>query len=236
MDLIDVRKLFVQLSGRADLMDAVTFEDYGSDNFIREGSKFLDRKMTTSNEEDSIFISVISGDFKAQFQTARVIKEVWFYDTDTRYQLEEVTKGRLKEMFSSILSSDASGIPAKYATVRCATVSGTAPADFLSSANLAYNDINGVIFSPLDRSGTLEIVGKFYSKVLSLNTDENYWSVNYPMLLVWAALYHLEISYRNSEGSKDWLASITHHLSEIEMDHVEQDAYNLTQLGGREND
>jgi hypothetical protein len=235
MELLDIRKLFVKLSGRLDLMDPDTFADNGADVYLVEGSRFLDRKMTTAHDEDSIFKTVKVGDYVAFFTEARVIKEAWFYYNDVRIQLHELTRERVRELYPKILTGTELGTPTVYAPIRGKKRGGATPANFLTELRLSSEDINGVMFPPTDTAGTLEVIGKFYSLNL-VEEGENYWSINHPMLLVWAALYNLEISYRNSEGARDWLAAIMNAIVDIEMDHVEEDSYNLRQMGGRENE
>lgn len=236
MELSEIRKMFITLSGRFDLVkDLTTYADNGADFFLQEGSRFLDRRITTVNDEDSIFVNVEAGGFHASFAEARVIKELWVYVDNTRLKMRELTKERVRELFPLILSQTTFGVPAVYASVRGSARGGESPANFLSHTMLASKDINGVIFAPVEKPVIIEAIGKFYSRSL-IDVGENYWSIHHAMLLVWAALYHLEISYRNSEGAKDWLTAINDSLVQIEMDHVEGDSYNLRQMGGRENE
>ena len=245
MNLAQVRAQFVKLSGRFDLVsDLSLYTDNGADFFIQEASRLLDRKSVEISEDDSAFYSVALGGYYIDFTNIRSIKELWYHNTTDRYQLIECTKNTLKTLFASILDTTNTGIPAYYAPVRgnirtnVANGNGEAslPANFLNGLQLASTDINAVIFSPINPAGTIEIVGKFYSLPLTANASENYWTIHHPMLLVWAACYLLEVSYRNSEGAKDWMGAIGDWLKEIEMDIVEERTNNMNQMGGRENE
>lgn len=66
----------------------------------------------------------------------------------------------------------------------------------------------------------IKIYGKFHSKALSSNTDTNYWSENYPNLLVMAALRNLEGFYRNTQGYNDYDRIVKDRLIEIDSDLV----------------
>lgn len=236
MELSELRSLFLQLSGRYDLVDPDDFtQPAGCDVYLVEGSRFLDRKMTTANDMDSIFCKIKVDSYFLSFAEARVIKEVWFYDTSERIKLVEYPRDKIRLLFGDILTGVTKAAPYTYGTVRGKKVSGASPADFLTEIKLSTTDMNGIVYNPSDRVGTIEVVGKFYSPNL-IDEEENYWSVHHGMLLVWAAMYNLEISYRNTEGSKDWLRAISDAVASIEMDHVEEDSWNLRQLGGREND
>lgn len=241
MSLLDVRKKFIDLSGRFDLVvDTAAYADNGADFFIREGSRMLDRLAPEVNREDSAFSDVSAGDYSIFLDNVRVIKSVYVYDASTgsRGELREVTGKKIREWFPQILSQDSQGIPAVYAPVNTVARIGDTitPAEFLTGLKVTATNINGIVFPPVDRDLVIEVQGKFYSTTLTLDVDENYWTRNHMMLLVWAALYKLEVSYRNSEGAKDWLAAINGDLVQIDMDSVEQDSENLAQLGGREND
>ena len=85
---------------------------------------------------------------------------------------------------------------------------------------------------PTDEEIIVEVQGLWYSNPLSSDTDKNYWSVNHPEALFAAASYKLEVSYRNTEGAKDWLAAIDMQLGELGKDFVEQQASGVTQMKG----
>jgi len=239
MDLKEIRKKFVELSGRYDLVvDTTDYEDAGADFYIREGSKFLDRRAEITESEAIKFKNVSEGDFYVTFDLCRTIHEVWFYDAGERGQLKDATRKELLTKFPKLLSTMETGVPAMYLpiNVRIADGSDTPPIGFLEYVDIEGEELTGIIFPPLDRDGIMSIVGKFYSAELVSNASTNYWSSNHSMLLVWAALYHVEISYRNTEGAKDWLSAITLHLDDLFKDRVEQESGTLKQLGGRDNE
>ena len=239
MNLKEIRTQLVTLSGRIDLVeDEVGYVDNGADFFIQEGSKFLDRRAEITESEASKFVTVAEEDFYVTFDLCRAIHEVWFYDANGRVKLEEATSDKLKGLFPQLLTQDRTGVPAYYLpiNVRVADGSDTPPVGFMNFVDITGEDVDGILFPPVDRAGTLEIVGKFYSSPLTQDTSTNYWSGLHSMLLIWAALYHLEISYRNTEGAKDWMSAISLTLDDLFKDKVEQSSHNLRQMGGREND
>lgn len=60
---------------------------------------------------------------------------------------------------------------------------------------------NILILPPADRDYTLEIFGKFNTSVLSADTDTNWWTANYPELVVRSARLQLELDgHRNVSG------------------------------------
>jgi len=233
MNLTEIRRKFVELSGRNDLVvDVVDYKDNGANFFIQEGSRFLDRKSNEHNREDVALYPVSQGDFVLYMKNIRVIKSVWIYVGDARAELKELPRDGLRKMFPKILSSDTQGVPAYYAPVNARLRTGVpvTPRQFLSSISLNKENINSIIFPPLSQDALIEEEGKFYSDDLMEN-PENYWTFHHPMLLVWASLYMLEISYRNSEGARDWMSAINDYLRDLELDIIEQDSENLSQLG-----
>lgn len=239
MTLAEIRSQFGALSGRMDLVTADGNGDYGCDIFIREGSKMLDRMADIESSVAVAFRTVSVGDYYLAVDQIRSLRSVWYYCADQSYKLKEGTREQLRSLFSGVLTSEAQGIPAWYITanMRLADLqSDTSLTGFLNKVDFTGEYYNGIIFPPADPAGVMEITGTFYSNPLQVATDENYWSREHPMILIWGALYQLEVTYRNSEGAKDWIAAISQALTTLEFDHVEQQAINLRQMGGRAND
>jgi hypothetical protein len=94
-------------------------------------------------------------------------------------------------------------------------------------------EYDGIIFAPpADEAYEIEIDGIFEGTTLSSNTDSNWWTVRHPMLVVWAALHELEVSYRNKEGAKDWEEQITKRMMLLDFDTVEQDVADIDKIEG----
>lgn len=239
MTLAEIRSQFGALSGRLDLVTVDGNGDFGCDIFIREGSKMLDRMADIESSSAVAIHTVLVGDFYLTIAQVRAIHEIWYYCDGESYELKEGTRDQLRRLFSGTLTTEQQGIPAWYftANMRIADLqSDTTISGFLNAVDFTKSAFNGIVFPPADPAGAMEITGTFYSNPLLLSTDENYWSLEHPMLLIWAALYQLEVTYRNSEGAKDWLGAIGQSLTTLEFDYVEQQSINLRQMGGRAND
>lgn len=76
------------------------------------------------------------------------------------------------------------------------------------------------------------VYGKFFSESLRENEDVNYWSEQHPETLLKAALYELEVFYRNSEGANDWLNAVLVDLQDIEQMQVFQDIQEKDEMEG----
>lgn len=63
-------------------------------------------------------------------------------------------------------------------------------------------------------------------------TDTNFWSEEHSLVLIWAALYHLEVSYRNTEGAADWFKSIVEAVARIDKDIAADECDTINQMEG----
>lgn len=236
MNLLEIRKKFIELSGRFDLVvDITDYVDNGADFYIREGSKLLDQLNDSGAEEGTVFYNVKVGDYYLFIPELRVVEEVWAYNSEKRFQLEETNRVGLWEYFPNKLLSSDYTLPTKYypGSFKVGnTESNDRVPDFMIRLSDEGDVPNGIIFQPTDTALTIEVIGKFFSSKLERDCDTNFWSIHYPLLLTWASLYNLEVSYRNSEGAKDWMSAIELRLFYISKDKVDQDSINVKQMQG----
>ena len=236
MNLKEVRTKFVELSGRFDLVvDTVDYLDNGADFFIQAGAQLLDQLNDSGAEEGTIFQKVKTGDYYVFVPGLRVVEQVWAYNTEVRRQLTETDRVGLREFFPNKIINNKTGFPAKYFpgsfTIGNEDSSDGVP-EFMVKLSADNSVPNGILFPPTDQDLTLEIVGKFFSYPLVKCGDENFWSINYPLLLIWAALYNVEVTYRNNSGANDWLNAINSKLYSIACDAVDQAGINVKQMEG----
>lgn len=239
MNLLQTRTKFRELSGRFDLVNE-DFSDNGADFFINEGRKFLDRMDETQKSWASAFEFIELGGFAVHFQHCRAIKEVWMSTTVARWQLEKIN---LQELISGYLtgmpSSRDVGSPLYFSpTITRISPHDTTVADFegfigfidISAGNThGYNTI--LINVPTEEKVMVEIKGLFYSPELVNDTDENYWSSQHPLLLYMAAMHHIEITNRNTQGVNDWTSQIMVMMKQLGMDLVEEIIAEVSQIG-----
>lgn len=89
---------------------------------------------------------------------------------------------------------DGTGFTGTIDNVSCVDIS--LQADFIETKPIDIGDtlvelpaattsrLTGIIFNPkADAAYTIEVIGRFYARALSADTDTSYWSVNYPDLL-----------------------------------------------------
>lgn len=240
MNLLQLRQQFRTLSGRFDLVDD-TGVDTGANFFINEGRKYLDRLDETQKSWGSCFKFMELGFWSVQFPYCRAIKEVWAATASARWQLG---KKRLQDLVEGYLtglpSSRSTGTPLYFSPCITRYIPENATPATLESF-LGWVDIpsgnahefNAILVNvPTSEKLTIIINGLFYSAELVNDTDENYWSAVHPMLLYMATMRQIEINNRNTQGVKDWEASISNDMRTLGYDLVEEMIAETSEMEG----
>ena len=237
MNLVEIRTWFVQQSGRYDLViDATDYVDNGANRIINMANRWLDRETEYMRELARAFRSLIADDWFVKCQDLRTLKEVWYTSTTAKTQLVVKTFQELQLKAGNSFSQVTSGTPLYYcpAYIKSNSLDDSETDGIGSAMDIMpdANDWNGVIiYPPTSEAITLEIVGKFYTNKLTLDANENYWSVNEPGLLVMATLRQLEIFHRNTQGANDWENAIRKELLGLEKDSIETEITGITSIG-----
>ena len=227
MNLSEVRNIVVKESGRYDLSASEL------NNFINRAVRWLDRKSEHFRSIAREFFVVNEGDYFVQMSECRVVSSVLIGDGDGMDELTRVEFKDLKLRYGAIPESLDTGKPKYYAPayLRYHEIHDgiTGYLDVMTD----WKTYNGIVFMPpADGQYHLEVWGKFFSKELSDDNDENFWTVNEPMLLVKATLREIEVFHRNTQGVNDWNADIMHDLYLMECDFIEHDVGYIDQIEG----
>lgn len=222
MDLEGIRTLFIKRSGREDLVAAGPdySTDNGADDFINEGIRELDNTIPFPINRKTLTSDLSAGAYSATFPLLRAPLEVYATDGESRWKLEQLTQKELRGMYEKPFASVDSGSPLYWA------------ASYTPNDDTPVTSFSISVMPPLDGDYTLEVYGDFYSELLVDNTDVNWWTTNHSGLVVWAALYVLEVSMRNTEGSKDWLMAINRRIQAIDFDRAEMESAEKTEAEG----
>lgn len=230
MVLFAVRRKFIQLSGREDLASAVDGrkyeEDNGADFFIRGGSIDLDLEqdhlMTCAEHQESL----TAGDYDIQLDWCRNVQACWYTDADDeKYKLDKYTYGEMIDAYPELGNTD-QATPEYW----CQYTTRRVPDQVDSGRDIDV--VSLLVLPPTDESITLHVYGKWHAYSLTENGDENFWSVNYPNLLVLAALRNMEGFYRNTKGYDDYDKIIQRTLHGLDKDYVEWDCADGVQMEG----
>jgi hypothetical protein len=240
MNFLAMRLKFRELSGRFDLVDSVG-TDLGAGFFLNEGRKFLDRLDETQKSWGTAYKFLDIGKYSVQFPYCRAIKEVWAATTAEKWQLE---KKNIQDLINGYMldipSARSTGVPEYYSPCITRIVPENQPINSFESF-LGWIDIptgnsheyNAILVNvPTEEKLTILINGLFYSAELINDTDENYWSVAHPMLLCMAAMRQVEVINRNTQGVKDWEASIGSDIKTLGFDLVEENIAEADEMEG----
>ncbi len=243
MNLLQLRTKFREVSGRFDLVNA-DFSDNGSDFFINEGRKFLDRLDETQKSLGSAFKIVEVGSWYATFQHCRAIRSIWaaILGADSgRWKLEKKNLQDLMEGFlSGLPSSRDTGNPLYYSPCITRYIPEDATVENIESF-LGYVDVpagdahgyNSILLSvPVSARTVITINGLFYSAELTNDEDKNYWSDVHPLLLISAAMRQIEVINRNTQGLNDWTNAIATEMQQLGFDLVEEQIAEVSQMEG----
>ena len=252
MDYVDLRRKFVELSGRYDLVKA-DWQDSGADFFINAGQKMLDRAQDGGKMRARYVTSLAAGTVVKYVTGLRAIKGVWISNVDGMTELYPNKIETIRSWYGKKLSTEAQSMPRYYAPAQLRPAPDTATATDLSglydiedlilydsvakTGNWTYNGI--IIMPPPDQAYTLSIWGLFYSPTLSATLSsgtwtqtKSFWSEAFPEILLKAALYELEAFYRNTEGMKDWDNALSVDMKGLDHDYVEEDLNGNLQMEG----
>jgi hypothetical protein len=254
MNLGQIRAQFEVLSGRSDLVNA-DGSDNGADFHINAGLRYLDRLIDHPKMIARYFKGISSGTYIVTFEHCRSILEVWVAGTDTngdrvRLPLTKYEKSELQgvdELFFDTnyvkMPSDITGgWPKYYAPAQLRMAPDTTVqqgnqaeviAGFLDVAGSGSETYNGIILMPpANDNYTIEVVGKFYSKELSSDTDLNFWSEVHPEVLLMAAQRSIEVFHRNTAGVQDWEGAIKLETITIDFDGVAEESADIDEMEG----
>jgi hypothetical protein len=237
MTLGELRTLFAQFSGRYDLVKE-DGSNNGADFFINAGQRFLDRRIDFRKSNARLFKELAIDTWYLKVQNCRTIEKVWINDSEGRWELEKKDLIWLHEEFPDLISETDTGDPLYWspAGIRGIDIKDTNNQgsffNYVIAQSIAEDYVGIVLLPPPSVAVVVDIWGKFYTDPLSEDGSQSYWSSVVPETLLAAALYRLEIFYRNTEGAKDWLAAVDIDLRDIDKDTVQEDTANADQLEG----
>lgn len=239
MNLYDVRQQFIVRSGRYDLEQRTRSGAVPADFFIQAGQRFLDRRSNVQKSQNALLTKNIRiGESFVPLESCWYIDKVRLLDEE-KNAWETLSRIHSKASIRYAMRSRGTPLYWLITTPRSAN-------DLVSQAVNTIQENADTFTAPLTNAAdtmieilpapykefVLEVTGKFYSVPLTQDLDSSFWSELYPDLLVKAALYQLEIFYRNSEGASDWLNSIQLDLIDIEQQELLQDIQGKDVMGG----
>lgn len=256
-DLLAVRKLFVELTGRYDLVTDAAAGDFtdnaagasvGADVFIRQGQKFLDTYPHEHRWSRGRFFTLTAAEQIAVTMTdCRSITAVYVGAAtadetggqEGRFALKRASMDWLYRTYNQYPSTLTGGRPEYYSPLSIRPLpngltvgdlgSFTGWLDVTPAANPSYSGL--LLYPPADGQYAVIVDGLWYNRELTADADTNYWTVEHPMVLAWAAAYCHEVSQRNSQGAADWKREIGQFMLQLDLDVRENAASGISEVG-----
>ena len=217
MTLAEIRAKVVDLTGLRKLVTS-TGADNGCNFFIQAATRELDRTLETSKDLTWYQEVFAAGVAQLDFNYCRFVSQVWYAGSDgSRTILTGKKFDELMSLYPKLQNSD-HGTPLYWAPEPITE----APQTGLASVNLDRHGL--IILPPTDQVITIYVYGKFYSLPLVNDTDENYWSVNHPDILVIATMRAIEVTSRNITGVEGYQRITDGLVSSVDSDAASWDA------------
>ena len=241
--LSEIRALFIPACLRYDLVengDLSANVDNGANAFINSGQRFLDLTVTHPKSVKRAFKVLASGEYQIKLEDLISIDSVWIVNADNgRVDITAnwFSPNAFRQEFGDLISAWTSGTP-NYWSLSPIGLSpeliGETSGDFDGDGIIDYEDVqfgdgdqyekDGILlYPPADGTYTVDVWGKFYSRKLTSDSDDSFWSISHPDLLVMAACYALERVLKSREGMRDWLEAMRPLIQSIDAQMVERD-------------
>lgn len=224
MNLLDIRKTLVKLSGRYDLVvDTDRYEDNGANFFIQAGQRLLDGFLSNPKENQRFDISLSAGQYYIDLTEVRAVRKVEVVSSDEYQELDRMDLSALRDTYGNFeqMNSVDKGLPKFYSI-------GVQRRD--SDDPIKNTGTRLFVMPPSDKPRTVYVTALYMSNQLTENKDTSWWSEEYPDLLIQAAMYKAEVFLRNQSGARDWLTDIQFAVNLIDNDRVEEAIANIDQM------
>jgi hypothetical protein len=242
MTLVSVREQFIKFSGRYDLViDTTDWADNGADFFIKAGQRWLDRTVHIGKSEGRYYYTIAANSWYVLVPNCRAMHRVFASNSDgEKWELEkQLLKDLRIEYYKDPALLDA-GAVLYYARTSLRVEPEQSLITFIdqygsteysvSDDHYGYSGL--LLFPATDEQINVEIQGLFHHPILSEDDSQNFWSEEESFILVLAACRALEISYRNTQGVKDWEEAIKSETLGLEFDYADEESQGFTQIDG----
>jgi hypothetical protein len=240
MNLLEIRKKFKDLSGRYDLVNE-DGSDRGATYFINEACRWLDKTVEVERTYGKYAEVLVAGTWNVQLNGCRAIKEAWLTTSGGKAQLTKISiQDMIASYYTKLPADIEDGTPDKYspAIVRNFFVDLTLPTLMAIQAYTGIitpsdEDYNAILLScPLEEESLIEIVGFFYSRLLSEDDDVNYWTVSNSLLLISTAIKMTYMLSGNKPMSDILEKGINEELLRLDKEIIESEIAEVNQMEG----
>ena len=233
MTLSEIRSLFIEISGRNDLLQEGTA--VGADFFINEACKELDRRLFGGKGEAAYFVDIDPSQIVVPIPNCRVVRRVSVHNSTEKTELDKAESlDEMRTYYDEPKSSKTAETPYVYFPISARPYPNVLVASNYNQAwaledilEDGHEDFSAILISPPpDTTYTMKVEGVFHSDELQNDGDFNFWTIKEPLAVVHAAMMKLEETYRNMEGAKEWSAAVDRVTTAMNMDLVEEEDIN----------
>lgn len=227
-----IRTQLALITGRRGLASDTTL----SDRVINEACRYLEARQDTPQSRRRHFAKPASGVYVIDLTSLRSVVNIWISDGSGRYQLDHIEydnakrEGLISEVFTAGQPTAYALIPAGRSPAQEASTSSdftTAEYDADAWGDVKFGSMfeyhRILVLPPTDGSWTFDILGKFWPTTLTDNTDVNWWTINSPSSVAYAAAMILDLERGNSEGAQHWADTAVIGMRNIDIQLVEEE-------------
>lgn len=222
MTFLEVRKMFIKMTGRYDLVvDTESYEDDGANLLLNAGVRMLD-SMFTHNKS--------YGTFRVKLKPNQAIYDSEYFLSIEGIQVSsdegKVTLNHVSEQDIKERNPDADGSTGSPKYYSISTQMGN-PA----FGNLVdeFEGVSFRVYPTPDVAYVADVSGRVTIPLVN-DDDKNFWTINYPETLITAGQYYLERFQRNTSGMRDAMAAIRQDLRELDNNAIESQMGSRTQM------
>jgi hypothetical protein len=240
MTLRQIRKMFVEKSGRYDLMND-DGADNGADFFIQRGQRHLENLVSNGRQDAEHYVT-LTGVSHFCLPNIRIVKELYAKGVQQkRTKLVRISLAQAREYVVGEISNNE--MPQYYCVFNTRGAYDEVVAEpgecFLNATddvtnNMTYAQVGFLLLPRISAGTVLDVVVHTTTRepLLATDEDENSWTTEWPELLLYSAFRVMEVTYRNTQGVKDWDQAIASILVPLDMDWVEDDMQNAVRMEG----
>lgn len=198
MDLITIRTQAAKNSGRFDLSAPPTFPDSGMDMHITAGQEWLNKISNLPRAFAHLSTTLATGAYAKDLSNKfKELRAVTVNNGATSWSLGQRTLAELEALYESGTYT----VPTFYANASYRTLSTAGSYTLANFVDLEWPaddderyDYHGIIVVPAaDTNYTVIASGDFMPLELSNDSDTNFWSDEYPHILIMAALRSIAV-------------------------------------------
>ena len=200
MTAAEVLQLFIETSGRFDLLETVPGEEEGDPDveqpsarayhYLRSAHRWLDREMGHPKQDAWIVKELAAEDTVVTFENVRYVKDVFVVPSD-------------------------GGDPTRIAWTRAYHDIEDEEGD--------HWPLHGIEVEPSSSDRVLKILCAWYSPAMSDSEAVSFWTVQHPEVLIRAMQREMEVDMRNTQGVKDYEEPLVRDCQRIYADMVAEE-------------